>query len=229
MAQKPPLLVSQVCNNMPLYAKRSSNRCLLLLPCPRVLCAVLTECICCAELLLLSGDVETNPGPTSKTRAGSSSLTDDSSTGDGSEILSILKAVQAQVTTIQISNNELKETVAQVHASQKSIEAGLAPIGTRLTVVEKKLQVLEEIEVDVQSTIDDLKKQNHFLQSRVDELEDRARRTNLIFHGLQMEKKLGIKQNKKSLACSHLVFRARYVALNVRIVLDSFHLQDAVQ
>ncbi|KAH8028362.1 hypothetical protein HPB51_016185 [Rhipicephalus microplus] len=56
-------------------AKRSSNYCLLLLPCPNVLLDIVAECFVVIKELLLCGDIEQNPGPNSEVLAAISKLT----------------------------------------------------------------------------------------------------------------------------------------------------------
>ncbi|XP_075550954.1 uncharacterized protein LOC142584669 isoform X1 [Dermacentor variabilis] len=52
-----------------LYAKKSDDICLLLFPCPVVLCETVHDCFSVAFLLLCSGDIETNPGPTTRSES----------------------------------------------------------------------------------------------------------------------------------------------------------------
>lgn len=61
LSDKRPILLLQVRNCLCENAKKDNNRCLLLLPCPQVF-FVLTECANNCLLLLMSGDVEENPG-----------------------------------------------------------------------------------------------------------------------------------------------------------------------
>ncbi|KAH8039534.1 hypothetical protein HPB51_007436 [Rhipicephalus microplus] len=62
-ADNPLCLFVQVGPAPPLFSKRSNNFFLLLFPCPSVLACTVVECVFVAKMLLVSGDVELNPGP----------------------------------------------------------------------------------------------------------------------------------------------------------------------
>ncbi|XP_037509563.1 uncharacterized protein LOC119386310 [Rhipicephalus sanguineus] len=53
----------QVCNCFSIFARKSDNRYLVMLPCPRVLCETLCNFFDSSLLLLCCGDIESNPGP----------------------------------------------------------------------------------------------------------------------------------------------------------------------
>ncbi|XP_077561672.1 uncharacterized protein LOC144177997 [Haemaphysalis longicornis] len=179
----------QVCKQYSLYAKKSDNRFLFLLPCPQVLCEVAGECVSMALLLLRSGDVETNPGPP-KTR--SAAIVDvDTLPDEPSEqmnvIFQLLKDLQSR--SVESSDRQA-EIIADVKAIQTSIgqiENKIGCIQSRLDALAEKMEKYEPIDqtlTTMQDSIETLSTQHGAQQSRVDELEDRSRRNNLLFHGI---------------------------------------------
>lgn len=103
------------------------------------------------------------------------------------EILRMLRDLQKQSAEIATGNQELKQSITEIRNGQQNIESTLTNIGGRLTAVEEKLEVLDSVEVDLRNTsntVEGLQRQNQLLQTRINELEDRSRRDNLIFHGI---------------------------------------------
>ncbi|KAH8036004.1 hypothetical protein HPB51_016308 [Rhipicephalus microplus] len=133
---------------------RSDNRCLLLLPDPLNLTAVVTHLVHClrVSLLLLCGDIETNPGP------------------KVDEMLSQLLAGQARISQELAS---LSETVASFENRLMNVEAMAASVSNIIPRVSE----LEQTVGTLQKLVGKLDRQN-------DELENRLRKNNLIIHGL---------------------------------------------
>lgn len=120
---------------------RSSDPFLLVLPCPRLFSSA-GVCMLIRKLLLLCGDVETNPGPEMK------------------QILDQLKAIAQDI-------NDIKET-------------RLADIDRKLDAIANLEQKLERCVHEIAATNEVIKR----LEKRVDDLENRSRRSNLIVYGL---------------------------------------------
>lgn len=122
---------------------RSDNPCIIVLPCPRLLCSCVYELASClTELLLLAGDVETNPGP----------KTD--------ELLQKLELIAGDI-------KEIKED--------------------RLTSIDKKLENLDVLATKISSCVEQvahLQEVVSALELKVDDLENRSRRCNLIIYGI---------------------------------------------
>nr|XP_037284169.1 uncharacterized protein LOC119176932 [Rhipicephalus microplus] len=122
---------------------RSDNPCIIVLPCPRFLCSCVYELASClTELLLLAGDVETNPGP----------KTD--------ELLQKLELIAGDI-------KEIKED--------------------RLTSIDKKLENLDVLATNISSCVEQvahLQEVVSALELKVDDLENRSRRCNLIIYGI---------------------------------------------
>ncbi|XP_075740643.1 uncharacterized protein LOC119162968 isoform X1 [Rhipicephalus microplus] len=66
MASNHRFFIMQVCTRFSLYAEKSDDPFLLLFPCPKVLYKVVCDCFSMIFSLLRSGDVETNPGPNTR-------------------------------------------------------------------------------------------------------------------------------------------------------------------
>ncbi|XP_075526844.1 uncharacterized protein LOC142558589 isoform X3 [Dermacentor variabilis] len=132
---------------------RSSERYLVVLPCPTVLLDSLYDMVYLAKLLLLAGDVETNPGP---------------------------------------DLSGLAEQLTQIAADIKTIKE------ERLTSIDKKLERLSGLEDNVSACtkqIASLQKTVSSLELRLDDLENRSRRSNPIVYGMQED----TKENTESL------------------------------
>lgn len=125
---------------------RSNYLCLIVLPCPRQVCALWSDmCTCIKELLLLSGDIETNPGP---------------------DMNKIMKQLQVIADDIK----EIKEE------RLKSIEGKLEQV----TLLEKKI-------TSCVSQVTNLQKTVQYLELKIDDLENRSRRSNLLVYGVPEE------------------------------------------
>ncbi|KAH8040299.1 hypothetical protein HPB51_010079 [Rhipicephalus microplus] len=182
------LYAPQVRNQFSLFAQRSNNRFLILLPCPQVLCETLLDCVDVALLLLLSGDIETNPGP-SKPR--NQSTAPDEPQDENSEqmntMLQILKDINERTIALTKGQADLQTDIREIKSGQQAIETKLVDIFGRLECLESKSDVIEQMSGDLAAVSDAaerLMSQQEVLQSRLDDLEDRSRRSNLLVHGI---------------------------------------------
>lgn len=116
-----------------------------MLPCPGLLCLILTEMLShIKKLLLLCGDVETNPGP-------------------GPDLTLLLKQIQ------------------QIADDVKGIK------NDRLTAIESTLEKVAALDEKVSSCVTAVNKLQQSLsamENRLDDLENRSRRSNLILYGI---------------------------------------------
>uniref|UniRef100_L7LX74 Uncharacterized protein n=1 Tax=Rhipicephalus pulchellus TaxID=72859 RepID=L7LX74_RHIPC len=176
------------------------NQCsVLLVPCPHscsfVFTSLYADIVHCLCSLLLSGDVELNPGPTQRsTRANTtnSSLSSrtafpDSNRMEGSHTPSADPDNQCSVS----------EMFAQILSGQKKIEQDVAElrnsVNSRFEAIESRLAVLEQTPPLHNATlfdnlccqIENLTSTVNKLSSRNDDLENRSRRNNIIIHGLE--------------------------------------------
>lgn len=160
----PFAFVVQVGSAPSLYSKRSNNVCLLLLPCPCVMIAVTSECVHVVKLLIMSGDIESNPGPPK-----------DVPDKHYNELLSLIKSLHNK---IDVKHDELMESINEVKEAQSSLEQQITDLDNRLSEVEKHVSCPEGLPTQ------NYQPQVMALNQRLDDFEDRSRRENLIFHCL---------------------------------------------
>ncbi|XP_077558141.1 uncharacterized protein LOC144173705 [Haemaphysalis longicornis] len=170
----PFCFIVQVGTPPSLNCKRSNNAFLLLLPSPSVLLSVTADCVRVAKLLLMCGDVEENPGPTDGTDV--TTLSD--------ELRTVIKSITSHVDS---RHDELKKVLYEVKSSQTKLEKTVSDINSRLAAVEARVNLLDENqEVQVHQVVTDtVRVETAELRSRLDNFEDRSRRDNLIFYGLE--------------------------------------------
>ncbi|XP_070393949.1 uncharacterized protein [Dermacentor albipictus] len=120
----PFLLFAQVSNNY--SSVKTSNRCLVLLACPKSACAVyLYVQDILVSLLVLCGDVEVNPGPST-----------------GELLLQLLggqKSMQERLDAIEAKLKQVEESAAIVKE-----------VGTRIADMERTIKTLEKKLVDIE-------------------------------------------------------------------------------
>uniref|UniRef100_A0A6B0VA22 Tick transposon n=1 Tax=Ixodes ricinus TaxID=34613 RepID=A0A6B0VA22_IXORI len=138
---------------------KSNRLCLVVLPCPKVLCASFTGCFdtFCLLVLLLSGDVELNPGPT----------------------------MQEQLAAI-LENQ--KGISADISSMQAKLETHMADSNRRLEVIESRLNALTATSEKVEQCDKNVRQLQDIvaaLTEKVDDLENRGRRNNIIIHGIE--------------------------------------------
>lgn len=123
---------------------------------------------CCNQLLLLlSGDVETNPGMTKAQEAQ-------------------LESVLAIVRNLKEGQNEVLSELKKLREDQSRTESAVTALTKRVANVEACVSSLDEIRKDAESTKISLKsmtEQIHTLESRCEDAENRMRRSNLVFYG----------------------------------------------
>lgn len=96
-----------------------------------------------------------------------------------------------------------------VKKSQIALEQTVSDINTRLSIVEDRVNNLDECQTNglQQVVADTVREESAELQSRLDDFEDRARRENLIFYGLadsSSESWAQSEEKVKALLCSSL-------------------------
>ncbi|XP_077548125.1 uncharacterized protein LOC144160898 [Haemaphysalis longicornis] len=159
------LLFVQVGPSQDYNAKRSSNYCLLLLPCPHVLLDIIADCFLVVKELLLLGDIEQNPGPNSE----------------------VLAAISKLTAHLDERHDNLQKSINDVKENQLLLDSKATDLTARLTVLEQKVTSLESVPDDTQMqglVTAAVRHESAALSSRLDDFEDRSRRDNLIFYGL---------------------------------------------
>ncbi|CAN7942626.1 unnamed protein product, partial [Ixodes hexagonus] len=118
-------------------------------------------------LLLMSGDVEQNPGPKTVTELSAEMHNFFARLEEGQD--KMLKAIQ------------------EVQVKQQENEDALTAINTKLSKIEQELPMLEEIKSDIedlQAVTDANTSAINQLTRAQDDLENRSRRNNLVFFGI---------------------------------------------
>ncbi|XP_077485847.1 uncharacterized protein LOC144096897 [Amblyomma americanum] len=160
----PLLLIMQVSNPYTLFAKKTSNYCLVQLPRPQCCVDVVIECLETIRiLLLLSGDIETNPGPAS-----------------AEAVLAELKKLSSGQATIISDVQDIKNKLT-------TTEKTITDLIQRIADLESHYQNLATLKTDVecmQCNTEKSTQQVRDLEARFDDAENRSRRCNLIFYGL---------------------------------------------
>ncbi|XP_037506544.1 uncharacterized protein LOC119382768 [Rhipicephalus sanguineus] len=153
----------QVSSPHSLFAKRTSNYLLVQLPSPRCLFSLVDECVAVVRfLLLLSGDIEQNPGPDSA-------------------------AVLAELKKLSSGQSKLLSEVQDLKCQLLATNATLSELSKRLTNVEANCQQIEPLRQQlgtVQTDTAETASRVCNLETRLDEAENRSRRNNLIFYGI---------------------------------------------
>lgn len=139
-------------------------------------------------MLFRCGDVEVNPGP--HTRSGILLEVDtlpDEPSEQMAVLFHLLKDLQARSVQSAQSQVELVADVKSIKTGQKNIETKIGHIQKRLDALEEKTKVLDNFNtnlVEIQDSVKVLTTQHDSMESRLDELEDRSRRDNLLFYGI---------------------------------------------
>ncbi|XP_049267703.1 uncharacterized protein LOC125760039 isoform X2 [Rhipicephalus sanguineus] len=157
---------------------RSGNRCLLAVSCPtcvigtcRLLCEMLWSLCNNAQavnmLLLMSGDVELNPGPVSPPS---------------------METIANAISRIEASQTSVLTELSLIRTSQSSIEALVTTLSTRVDTLEKIVQSTQSnetgLKADVKDSFAKLSAEIRVLTDKCDDAENRLRRSNLLFCGI---------------------------------------------
>lgn len=199
----------QVCYRKNDRCFRSDDRTLLLFPSPLVLADLCVHAMYSACQLLLSGDVELNPGPpkpapTNKTSVDqphpSISLDNErarvtrSTAAQHSSALSFNTADNAARTDNTTITNMLEELlqgqkqladdVAAIRLHQENINSRFDSLESRVALLESGQPTGVSQQAELRSEVASLDKTLVKLTEKYDDLENRSRRDNIIIHGL---------------------------------------------
>uniref|UniRef100_A0A6B0V722 Secreted protein n=1 Tax=Ixodes ricinus TaxID=34613 RepID=A0A6B0V722_IXORI len=128
----PLIFFTQVSNCHSLHCKRSSNTFLFLLPCPRMCLTLFIECICVTRDLLLSGDIESNPGP------------DGCQEGSNPTMEEMVKAILD-------TQNVIMRDLSQIKNNQKQFEDKFEGLTKKVNQIEATVQEMKEQKVQIVS------------------------------------------------------------------------------
>ncbi|CAN7937785.1 unnamed protein product [Ixodes hexagonus] len=162
MLSNPFCFMVQVSEYLPCDGYRSDDRFLVLLPCQLTLKRLMncvTSVISWPRNLLVCGDVEANPGATD------------------TELLLELLAGQSK----------MNDTILNVLASQDEINKKMTALNERIDGLERQVTSLNAVTnqiKDMETTVSRFDIQLSSLMTKVDDLENRSRRNNLIIYGI---------------------------------------------
>ncbi|KAH6944507.1 hypothetical protein HPB50_003657 [Hyalomma asiaticum] len=131
---------------------------------------------------MMSGDVEPNPQPNTRTQA-HSPLTD-SRSKQLDDVFAMLQAVNTRTKKMDKDQAELIKSVEDLKKVQADFQENLSNMDKGLAEVECKTVALEEITDEVQclrQNINELHSENAPLCAKQGQLEDMQRRDNLLF------------------------------------------------
>lgn len=132
------------------------------------------DCISVIKLLLLtSGDVELNPGPSSASESDSEAMTT-------KQMLEKILKEQSKTT----------QTLKQLTKNLKHVETTVANIQERINAIEadmSRLTKCEELLAECEGTCQSTSKQVQDMVEKIDDLENRSRRNNLVIYGVTEE------------------------------------------
>lgn len=144
----------------------------MVLPSPHFLLETVKDCADVIKLLLLTaGDIETNPGSTSDSESESSSTND------------LLKKILKQ-------QRETTKSLKELTSDLKRVESAVTNVQERVTSIEKeicRLQTLEQKLTVCEEACSSSNIQLLELLAKVDDLENRSRRNNLVIYGINEE------------------------------------------
>ncbi|XP_042150731.1 uncharacterized protein LOC121838509 [Ixodes scapularis] len=167
------LFVTQVSYMSNAHEFRSDCRFLFVLPGPQKCHEILSECwdvvvLFCKWQLLLSGDVEENPGP------------------DGN--------VEDMVRQILSNQNRIAEDIKEIRTNQENmkvnqsrLEASVNEINSKINKIEitmKTVQALNENVKEIEKKVQSLEKTIEYQNDRLTDFENRSRRNNLLVFGI---------------------------------------------
>ncbi|XP_075730283.1 uncharacterized protein LOC142772067 [Rhipicephalus microplus] len=165
----PLLFVMQVSNHHCIFAKKTSNRCLVQLPSPQCCVCIISDCmnIVFSLLLLLGGDIETNPGPTTLEQI----MTELKSLSSGqSQLISDVQILKSQLSTTDKAISELGKRIDSLESHYSCVDTLRSDLDAMATATS---QTATQVSV---------------LEARLDDAENRSRRNNLLFYGLADDK-----------------------------------------
>ncbi|XP_049268018.1 uncharacterized protein LOC125756977 [Rhipicephalus sanguineus] len=161
----PLIFAMQVNKSYTLFAKKSSNYVLVQFPSPRCFLAIAAECVSVIHSLpMLSGDVETNPGPS----------------GNDAVLTELQKIAAGQ-------SKVITEVVQSLKSQLNTTDRTITDLCKRMTDLEAHYQALIPLRNDIEKMPADtssMSRKIEELEDRLDDTENRSRRNNLIFYGI---------------------------------------------
>nr|XP_054924628.1 uncharacterized protein LOC126528210 [Dermacentor andersoni] len=160
-------LIAQVSDQHLVSSVRDNGVTLTVLPSPQCCVAILRGCFNVVRLMLLTSGDEQNPGPYSHS--------------DECSQRELMKHILRE-------QKETNKTLKQLSSNIKHVETIVADLQERMTVIENERGLWKECEdriVHCEESCKSTMMQVEFLASKVDDLENRSRRNNLVIYGLR--------------------------------------------
>ncbi|KAH8022344.1 hypothetical protein HPB51_023397 [Rhipicephalus microplus] len=118
-------------------------------------------------------------------------------------MLQILKDINERTIALTKGQADLQTDIREIKSGQQAIETKLVDIFGRLECLESNSEVIEQMSGDLAAVSDAaerLMSQQDVLQSRLDDLEDRSGRSNLLVHGITDSRESWQDTEEKTLA-----------------------------
>ncbi|XP_070570305.1 tropomyosin-like [Ptychodera flava] len=131
-----------------------------------------------ALLLVMSGDVEQNPGPP-RLRSSEEQL------ATKQDVTNILQKLETLINDTKQMNNKLD----QLQTRMDNMEDELHELKENSDENNSKINDIEETQTELKKTVTQLVQENEKLKQEKDDLENRSRRNNLIFYGVAQDDK----------------------------------------
>lgn len=171
------------------------------LPSPQCCVVFIAECFqVLRSLLLLGGDIETNPGPPNT-----------------------IDTVLAELKNLSAGQTKLISELQIVKDHLRSTDAEMTDMCKRLNNLETHYSLLSSMRIEldeVKTLTTEITRHYHNLQSRVDDSENHSRRNNLIFYGIPDP------NPKESFADSEATV-IRCISENLEYDIDPSHIERA--
>ncbi|XP_037582552.2 uncharacterized protein LOC119466134 [Dermacentor silvarum] len=182
------------------FGKKSSNYFLIQLPSPRCCATIVVECVhAMYSLLLLSGDIETNPGPPD------------------------IDDVMTELGKLAAGQSKLITEVLDLKSKLLTTDKILSDLSKRMTDLEGHYKAISSLRTDLDTIRTDASQmagQIARLATQMDDAENRSRRNNLIFYNIPDP------NSKETFAESEKII-IRHCNEHLNFVVDPNHIERA--
>lgn len=118
----------------------------MLFRCPGISLSLLEQCVdAVGQLILLSGDVELNPGPTRSQMSQELGSMTEAQLKQFNDMFTLLQGVNARTIKMDNEQSNLIKSVNEIKINQKSIQGKVTELDKRLSAVETKSTACEVV------------------------------------------------------------------------------------
>jgi regulator of replication initiation timing len=170
----------------------------------KVLVSLILVVFLTSDLLLLAGNVETNPGPTDTKDSGSRTVQTRLTAAGGRPnsterrnsasaapnqptLADLMSKLLSMETSMDSMNRSVNSKLDQVSDDVQKMKAEFGFMQAEVQTWKDKVDALEEENEELKATNKELLERVVKIENNVDDLEGRSRRQNLLFHGLRRE------------------------------------------